>query len=220
MPEPKRAIFEGQLLHGGAHVVLGAAAVGWCMRDRPVDGWLIFALLMPALHQGWVWLNWRLELHHKAVSRCFGSVETAFRQYAVGFTLLAFSRIASLWALSIFDAGSVAMPRWLGWTLGGICLVLTVVMVANVKMYFGFRRAFGIDHFDESYRGAPLVKKGLFRYFDNVMYTFVPAIAFAPACIFRSERGMVFALFNVLVLWAHFFGTERPDMRTIYGEAS
>ena len=44
-------------------------------------------------------------------------------------------------------------------------------------------------------------------------------IGLSAAFLFQSERGMVLTVFNWVVLWAHYFGTERSDMKIIYGRA-
>jgi len=36
--------------------------------------------------------------------------------------------------------------------------------------------------------------------------------------LLRSEAALVAALFNHLYIWVHFYFTELPDMKFIYGE--
>jgi protein-S-isoprenylcysteine O-methyltransferase Ste14 len=86
----------------------------------------------------------------------------------------------------------------------------------SIARYFGFERAFGIDHFDTSYRGKPLVKKGIFRYTSNGMYVFGLLILWIPGVLFSSLTALAAALFSHIYIWVHYFCTEKPDMNFIY----
>ena len=92
-------------------------------------------------------------------------------------------------------------------------------MMFSVVHYFSFRRAFGIDHFDPAYRTAPLVRQGIFRWTPN-----------AHVCIrlFRSvDSGLAVPVGgrpghrrlhqSHAYIWVHYFYTEKPDMKRIYG---
>ena len=87
----------------------------------------------------------------------------------------------------------------------------------SVKRYFTATRAFGADHFFERYRSLPFVKKGIFRYTKNGMYSFGFLLLWAPALWYASSAAVVIALFNHLYIWVHFLATEKPDIRRIYG---
>jgi hypothetical protein len=88
-----------------------------------------------------------------------------------------------------------------------------------VKRYFGLTRAFGIDHFDAFYRSLPFVRKGIFRFTRNGMYVYGFLILWVPALWFASLAALSVALFNHLYIWVHYFATELPDIRRIYGQA-
>jgi protein-S-isoprenylcysteine O-methyltransferase Ste14 len=88
-----------------------------------------------------------------------------------------------------------------------------------VGRYFSYRRALGIDHFDASYRTKPFVREGIFRFTRNGMYTFGLMIVWLPGLIWASKAALLSAAFSHLYIWVHYFCTELPDMRRIYGEA-
>ena len=88
----------------------------------------------------------------------------------------------------------------------------------SVLKYFTLRRALGIDHFDATYRNAPLVRQGMFRYSRNAMYVFGIAILWLPGLLLASKAALLAALFNHLYIWVHYYTVELPDMRTIYGD--
>ena len=87
----------------------------------------------------------------------------------------------------------------------------------SVLKYFTLERAFGIDHFDKNYND-PFVKKGIFRYTNNGMYIYGLMIFYLPGLLFLSKPALVVALFNHIYIWVHYFCTERPDMKLIYGK--
>ncbi|MEJ2084685.1 MAG: hypothetical protein P8Y44_03280 [Acidobacteriota bacterium] len=92
-------MFERQILH---LVLLGVlvTGVGWLSRLPAMSSgsylgvstsvWLWWSITVPVVHQAWVWLCWRLELHHRWLSRYLGS--WAFGLYGLGFVLAAFFR--------------------------------------------------------------------------------------------------------------------------------
>ena len=82
--------------------------------------------------------------------------------------------------------------------------------------YFGHARAFGADHFDESYRGAPLERRGVFRFTSNAMYVFGLLVLWLPGLLLSSMAALSVALFHHLYIWVHYHCTEKPDMIRIY----
>ena len=89
----------------------------------------------------------------------------------------------------------------------------------SVARYFGFRRALGMDHFDPAYRTRPFVREGIFRWTSNGMYGFVIPVLWLPGLLALSKAALVSALFTNLYIWVHYFCTEVPDMRRMYGAA-
>ena len=89
----------------------------------------------------------------------------------------------------------------------------------SVLRYFGMDRAYGIDHFDPSYREKSFVKQGMFKYSDNAMYKFGFLILWSIALIFLSQAALIAAAFNHLYIWVHFYFTELPDIQHIYGKS-
>ena len=94
---------------------------------------------------------------------------------------------------------------------------MSQLQLISVKRYFGFKRAFGVDHFDPSYRSVPFVKKGIFRFTGNGMYTFGFFLLWIPGLWYASISALCVALFNHLYIWVHYYSTELPDIKRIYG---
>lgn len=177
--------------------------------------WLAIALLIPIAHQVFVWFAWRSELCWAAMTSWQGT--RAFPLYQVGFFVLFLGRPTTLILLAVADHDSFVLPVS---TRILVCLFLSLpagYTVYSVVRYFGLSRATGADHFDESTRQLPLVTQGIFRYSRNPMYTFGFFTFWIIAIAAASWSALVVAAFSHAYIWVHYLGTERPDMRLIYG---
>jgi len=220
------SFFRGQALHlAGLALLLASVEAA---RSLPgfsegelfgvsTAGWFRLAVGEAVLHQVYVWICWRLELGTQAITRAFGA--RAFGLYAAGFTLLIVARPLLAVALAVANAGTLPLRPPLCRALALVALIPVVYLGYSVGRYFGFSRAYGADHFDPVYRSAPIVREGIFRFTSNAMYAFGFLLLWAPALWLRSTAGLVFAAFSHAYIWVHYFATERPDMRVIYGPA-
>ena len=216
--------WHGQFAHAvGLALLLGVTWLAVDFRDsknQTVAGidvrvWFIIALLVPIAHQIFVWLAWRSEICFAGPSRVFGT--HAFQIYQIIFFALFLARPITLIMLAIADHDSLDLSIPLR------CLVCTGLGLPalytgySVVRYFGISRAAGADHFDASYRDVPLVRKGIFRWTPNAMYVFGFFIVWVPAFLFQSVAALAVAAFSHLYIWVHYYCTEKPDMRHIYG---
>ena len=99
-----------------------------------------------------------------------------------------------------------------------VCLGLAGWLMYSVLQYFTVKRALGADHFDPEYRSLSLEKRGIFAYTRNGMYTFGLLALYIPGLLWASQAALWLGLLNHLNTWLHYFVTERPDMRRIYGD--
>jgi hypothetical protein len=221
-----RLIFEKQWLHASLLAVLLAGLAAISGFDQVRSGqlwgvstsvWIWLAAALAVVHQVYVWFCWRTQLHASWLTRTFGTL--GFPLYAVGFAILGVARVASVFVLAIANRNTLeANPHVLA-LLALIALVPATYLFYSVVRYFGVTRAFGIDHFDENYRSLPFVRKGIFRFTRNGMYVYGFLILWVPALWFASVAALSLALFNHLYIWVHYFATELPDMKRIYGQA-
>jgi hypothetical protein len=179
------------------------------------QAWFWIAIAVPIIHQIFVWLFWRLELHHGLISSWFGNM--GFPIYRIGFTILFAARPISILLLGISNYDTVTCPPMLMYAAAVILLIPGIYTMYSVVHYFGMDRAYGIDHFDPSYRDKPFVKQGMFKYTDNAMYKFGFLILWSIALFTLSKAALLVAAFNHLYIWVHFYFTELPDIRHIYG---
>ena len=177
--------------------------------------WAALCVFNAVVHQVYVWFCWRWELHGRLLSRALGP--GAFTIYAVGFSVMILARPILHGGLAMANAGTLAVDEGLAQGLAVVLCIPVVYLIYSIHRYFGFQRAFGIDHFDSSFGQLPMVKQGIFRFSGNAMYTFGFLIFWALALWFRSFAALALALFAHLYIWIHYFVTEKPDMETIYG---
>ena len=213
-------IFEKQALHAALLAALASSsfwAAGGLQLSEDAQLWFGLALGSAVLHQGWVWLCWRLELHIGWLSRTFGPA--GFRLYGAGFALLAASRFVALIKLAAEDRGSIVHYTGILRLLGILALPVIAYLFYSVGRYFTYRRALGADHFDPEYRTMPLEKRGIFRFSNNAMYTYGFLAVWLPGLFAASAAALLAAAFHHAYIWVHYFCTEKPDMVRIYGSA-
>ena len=180
--------------------------------------WMVFTILCAISHQLYVLVCWRSELHYQSISRLLG--QNGFKAYKLGFAILGLSRPTGIVLLAISNKMTSGINPTLSYVLSGLLLIPAAYLFYSVKKYFGFDRAFGIDHFQpDDYKHKPLVGEGIFRYTRNGMYTFGFFGLWVPGLLLQSKAALCMALFSHLYIWVHYYCTELPDIRKIYGEA-
>jgi len=219
-----RLLFEGQVLHYSLLAVLLTAIIVISRAEGFLAGeflntstsvWFYLAIAVPIIHQVLIWFVWRAQLHFSLITRLFGP--KGFKYYYIVFLVLLISRLVFIIGIAISNKNSLHCNQLLLDGFGFILAVPTAYLFYSVTKYFGLKRAVGIDHFDPSYRHKPLVRKGIFRFSSNSMYVFGLLILWLPGLLCSSVAALVIALFNHAYVWIHYYSTEKPDMRRIYG---
>ena len=180
--------------------------------------WMILALLSPIVHQLYVLVCWRLELHYKRISKAFGA--NAFSLYKIGFAILILSRLVTIIVLALSNHSILSIDPVLAYVMAGILFIPSVYLFYSVQKYFGMDRAFGIDHFHpEELKNTPFVRQGMFKYSSNAMYVFGFIVLWIPGLLLMSKAAILVAVFNHAYIWVHYYFTELPDMQVIYKES-
>jgi hypothetical protein len=177
--------------------------------------WFLLAVAVPVVHQFYVWFCWRTELHLSLITKLFG--RAGFALYSTVFLILLLSRLISLTFLAISNRNSLSANQVLLWVLSILFWLVGLYVFYSILKYFTLRRALGIDHFDSSYRDAGLVRQGIFRYTSNAMYSFGLLFLWIPGLLLSSKAAVTVALFSHVYIWIHYYSTEKPDMKRIYG---
>jgi len=181
--------------------------------------WSIFAILSPIIHQIYVLVCWRSELYYKSISKTLG--KRGFKLYKIGFAILIIFRPLTIILLAISSAFTMTINTTFSYVLSAILLVPVIYLAYSVAKYFDIDKAFGIDHFyPEKAKDTPFVNKGIFKYTSNGMYLYGFLIIYIPAILLQSKAALALALFHHLYIWVHYFFTELPDMKHIYGKPS
>jgi len=179
--------------------------------------WFWLAILSPIVHQIYVVVCWRSELHYGSISKIFGT--NGFNVFKSGFGILIFSRLLTIVLLAISNSYTLKTNTYVAYTLALVLLIPSVYLFYSVKKYFGMDRAFGLDHFKpEDFKNESFVKKGIFKYTSNGMYIYGFLILWIPGLILLSKAALLVALFNHLYIWVHYYFTELPDIKLIYQE--
>jgi hypothetical protein len=203
------------LLLGVNFLAAGSVLTGelWGVRT---ETWLWIAVVIPVVHQVIVTLLWRAELYHRQMTAWFG--DRAFLVFKAIFTVLFIGRPLSLILLGVSNANTLNVSPALAYTLAILLFVPFVYTMYSVLHYFGIDRAYGEDHFKpDLYKNKPFVKRGMFKYTDNAMYKFGFLILWVIALVTLSQAALLVAAFNHLYIWVHYYCTELPDIRYIYG---
>ena len=172
--------------------------------------WFVIAMLIPLIHQTYVWICWRSELCWKSISNTIG-----FNGYVVIFFILIISRLSAI-VLCFIDYGSLYTPGWFAWSLAIPIFILGAYTMYSVRKYFGFLRAAGADHFDPKYRNMPFEKRGIFNWTPNAMYVFAIGVPFGFATATGSQSMFIVAIYTYISIWLHYFCTEKEDFKIIY----
>jgi hypothetical protein len=233
MPDPREVpsipaarslsfLFRGQLLHAGAAVVL--TVVAWALAAPSLDAgtwlgvadyeWFWINVGVCVAHQFYTWLAFRGQLGWGVCTRAFGRHDLAV--HGLVFTPLLIARPVVVLAAGLADPLSLALPRWIELAIGLGLLVPALYTGWSVARYFGYGRALGGDHFAVWYR-TPFVDEGAFRWTPNAMYTFGFLGLWSVAFLLGSHLALVAALFQHAFVWAHYLGTEQPDIELVYG---
>jgi hypothetical protein len=211
------AIFYKQIYHFVALVFLllgvimlfdDAARSGQIL-GLPTRVWFWLSMAIPILHQIYVWFSWRTQLKYGLITKIFGN--HGFMVYAIGFSVLIVSRPVLIILLSLSNRHSIVLSPAFVYALSLIFALLSGYVFYSVRTYFGFKRAYGIDHFDESYRHLPFVRDGIFRFTANAMYTVGFLFLWVPGLILFSKAALIAAGFNHLYIWVHYYTVELPE---------
>ncbi len=177
--------------------------------------WLVFMLSVAILHQMVVAVVFRMQLVLSFFTRLFGRWDL-FVWGSIFLPLLVL-RLFTLAGLAISTRGALALPQSIAVAASLILLVPAAYTLYSVFRWFGLCRALGGDHFRQRYREMPFVKRGAFRFSSNAMYSYAFFVLWAVALFMQSHVALAAALFQHAYIWVHWYCTEEPDVRVLYG---
>lgn len=177
--------------------------------------WIWFSWVFAGIFHLWITFFWRMELYGNKISAWLG--KAGFPLYRAGYVVFGLLWLLPVIPISFSSRDTASVPAWFSVPFLAVTIPLTLWGLHNATVYFGITRASGADHFDAAYRNAPLEKRGIYKYIPNVMYTVVLLALYHPGLVVQSAQGLIAAAAHHAFVWVHYFCTERPDMREIYG---
>lgn len=217
---PKSEIFRGQIQHAMLAALLIAGACGLLREEGngflgvSALSWATATLVLTVVHQVIVAVVFRLQLHLNILVRMFG--DKALRVWGAVFLPMLAARPLLVLATGLASIGTLDGSRILQVLLGAVLFIAPVIGMHSVIKHFTIARALGGDHFYDRFANMPLVNKGIFKYFQNGMYSFVFLGFWSLALLTGSWNALVLALFQHAYIWVHMYCTEDPDMKVIY----
>lgn len=181
------------------------------------NSWLWIGILAAVLHQIYVMLIWRTQLETEWLTKYFPRI--GFLAYLADFTILMVSRFAAIIFLAIANQGYIHISDHIRLSITVLLALPFSWLLYSLFKFFGYKRAAGEDHFDHTYRNQPLVREGAFQYFQNAIYTLGPLGLYMPGILLASPAALVLAFFNHIYIWIHYYCTELPDIKRIYGSS-
>jgi len=177
--------------------------------------WLVLMLAVVILHQLVVAAVFRLQLIYSFLTRLFGQWDLVV--WGIVFVPLLALRLLTVVGLALSSSGTLALPRLVTLPVFVLLLVPALYTLYSIFRWFGLGRALGGDHFRRRYREMPLVTRGAFRFSSNAMYSYAFLLLWAVALVALSHAALAAALFQHAYIWVHWYCTEEPDMRLMYG---
>lgn len=177
--------------------------------------WFWLSIGLAIIHQVVVWIVFRLQIGWATLTRIFGRADLVI--WGILFQTLLTGRIMAVIGLAQTTQHSLLIPRALAVVIALIMLVPFVYTIWSVIKYFGLVRAMVGDHFRIKYRQMPLEDRGVFKYCSNAMYSFGFLVLWVIGLIHLSVPALLLAAFNHVYIWVHYFCTEKPDMKIIFG---
>ena len=224
---PEKAV-ERQLWNIGGSTIVPFIVNKYLLNQKDMencpDHIKYLAVAIPSIHQLYVAFSFRSELYFRTFTKlCNGSTSTAFNLHKIIFFSLFCSRMIFTVLLAkntkdtAFQTNSTSsrILRYLGLTF---CASSAFWVFYSITRYFGYSRATGMDHFyPQKCKSMGFVRKGVYKYVNNAQYKLGLTALYLPGLYFKSKNALIVAALNHTLIWLHYYCTELPDLKTIYG---
>ena len=179
------------------------------------ETWLWIGIIAAILHQLYVMIIWRVQLETQWLTANLPRI--GYIAYLVDYTMMLIARIGAIVLVALANRETLFIPAAARWTTALILAIPFAWLVHSIIKYYGFKRMAGAEHFELSSRDTGWAGQGIFKYVPNAIYVFGPLAFYIPGFLLASPASLLLALFNHLYLWIHYFCTELPNLRRIYG---
>lgn len=238
---PTRSMWQGQALHlGGLVVSTGlVTAIKLYMLDKregssflptahnndaEIINMLFYSILaIRVAHHVVMTCIWRVQLHAPdsslSLSALCGSRKRGLivaEIIDVGYVFLAGNALLVVAAL---DRGSLHQISTWSVMVGGVLCFIGVCTIVSAVLEVGPKGLAGADHFYAAeHRARQPITRGVYGLLAHPLYTTGPLLEWGVAVTAGSWVCLLLAASAHLAALGFLYGTEIPDMRTIYGE--
>ena len=215
-----RRFCDGQALHLGVVLLATASA----LRVAPPEHHAAYesfrwCVTMNVVHQLGITLLWRAELHggHAVTRACCGHRWLSLRLTACFDTSTFGMVLRSFVSVATNDGGSLYTPGLAHLAIAGCAATVAVYALGSALLLLGPSRISGADHFlAPGCSPPPLCRRGAYAACDHPLFYLGLLLFWAIALASGSSLAFALACFLHCSALAFLFGTEIPDMTTIY----
>ncbi len=177
--------------------------------------WLWIGVIAAILQQLYVMIIWRTQLETAWITTTLPPL--GYIAYYIDYAMMLTARLGAIALAAAANRDVLLIPdqaRWITVLAPGIPAAW---LVHSIIKYYGFKRLAGADRFETAYRDLSWTRKGIFRLVPNAIYICGPLGLYIPGILLASPASLLLALFNHIYLWIHYYCTELPDIKRIYG---
>ncbi len=179
------------------------------------ETWMWIGIIAAILHQLYVMIIWRVQLETQWLTANLPRV--GYIAYLLDYTMMLIARIGAIVLAAAANRDSFTFPEPTRWIVALTLAVPFVGVIYSITRYYGYKRLAGADHFEPAYRDTGWLKRGIFQFAPNAIYVFGPLGFYIPGILLASPASLLLALFNHIYIWIHYYCTELPNLRRIYG---
>jgi len=177
--------------------------------------WLWIGIIAAILHQLYVMLIWRTQLETRWLTVNLPRI--GYIAYYIDYTMMLVARLGAIILTATANREILIIPETARWVTVLALVVPCIWLLYSIARHYSFKRLAGADHFEPGYRDRSWTRKGIFRFVPNAVYVFGPLAFYIPGILMASPASLLLALFNHIYVWIHYYCTELPDLRRIYG---
>ncbi len=177
--------------------------------------WLWIGIIAAIIHQLYVMVIWRVQLETQWLT--VNLPRLGYLAYLIDYTIMLAARLGAIVLAAAANRGSIFIPDDARWATAFILAIPFIWLIHSVVKYYSYKRIAGADHFEPAYRDTSWTRKGIFQYVPRAVYVFGPLGFYIPGIVLTSPASLLLALFNHIYIWIHYYCTELPDIKRIYG---
>ena len=179
------------------------------------EAWLWIGIIAAFLHQVYVMLIWRTQLETGWLTANLPRI--GYIAYYIDYTMLLVARLGAIVLAALANRDSFIFPEPSREITALALAVPFIWVIYSITRHYGYKRLAGADRFELAYRDTGWRRKGVFQLVPNAVYVLCPLGFYIPGILLASPASLLLALFNHIYILIHYYCTELPDLKRIYG---